>query len=210
MIVGAYPSAKFYTIETENGSPVMDTPVADNDTPFSNESYFDGSRVRTIPSGKELNEVILNKIGVDRSECWITDLVKVFLFKEGHVKRYEKLGKSDIEENRSKFYEYANKSISWLNQEIEICNPYVIILLGMEVTKAMFDVSDSDAKAYLDGKARQKEINHHTRNFICLPHPGILMKRTNRNPWPEKFNREIAITASNEIKKIRKRKLTAG
>lgn len=107
MIVGAYPSAKFYTI---NGIP--DTPMADNDSPFSNESYFDGSRVRTIPSGKELNEVILEKIGVKRESCWITDLVKVFLFKQGHIDRYNKLGKSDQTENRSKFSEYAEKSIN--------------------------------------------------------------------------------------------------
>ncbi len=59
MIVGAYPSAKFFTINN-----IPDTPVADNDSPFSNESYFDGSRVRTIPSGKELNEVILSQISI--------------------------------------------------------------------------------------------------------------------------------------------------
>ena len=28
------------------------------------------------------------------------------------------------------------------------------------------------------------------------------MKRTDRNPWPEKFDREIAITANNEIKNL--------
>jgi hypothetical protein len=88
MVVGAYPSAKFFTINN-----VSDTPVYDNDSPFSNESYFDGTRVRSIPSGKELNEVILSNIGIDRSDCWITDLVKVFLFKQGHIDRYEKLGK---------------------------------------------------------------------------------------------------------------------
>jgi hypothetical protein len=33
MVVGAYPSAKFYTV---NG--VIDAPVADNDSPFSSES----------------------------------------------------------------------------------------------------------------------------------------------------------------------------
>ena len=48
----------------------------------------------------------------------------------------------------------------------------------------------------------QKEINHHTRNFICLPHPGILMKRTDRNPWPEKFEKEISIKADNEIQNL--------
>lgn len=87
MIVGAYPSAKFFTVRANDDTLVTDTPVADNDSPFSNEQYFDGSRVRTIPSGKELNEVILDRLGIDKSDCWITDLVKVFLFKEGHVER---------------------------------------------------------------------------------------------------------------------------
>jgi len=198
MIVGAYPSAKFYTI---NG--VSDTPMADNDSPFSNESYFDGSRVRTIPSGKELNDIILNKIGVNRSDCWVTDLVKVFLFKEGHIKRYEKLGKTDMSENRTKFIEYAVKSMQWLDKEIEICNPKVIILLGVEVTKVFFSLTNNRAREYLYGNIKTKMLNGVSRNIICLPHPGILMKKTTRNPWPDKFDKDISITAKNEIKKIK-------
>jgi len=197
MIVGAYPSAKFYTV---NG--IADTPLADNDSPFSNESYFDGSRVRTIPSGKELNEVILEKIGVKREDCWVTDLVKVFLFKQGHINRYIKLGKTNIFENRSKFLEYAKKSIYRLQQEIDLANPKAIILLGIEVIKALFNISDQEAKSYLDGETRIKEINGIERNFICLPHPGILMKKFEKNPWPEKFENEIAPKAKTNIKKL--------
>jgi len=199
MIVGAYPSAKFYTI---NG--VSDTPMADNDSPFSNESYFDGSRVRTIPSGKELNEVILEKIGVSRTDCWITDLVKVFLFKEGHIKRYEKLGKTNLTENRNNFIEYAEKSLVWLDREIEICNPKIIILLGLEVTKVFFSLTDSLSKEYLNGSTKNKTINGIDRNIICLPHPGILMKKTDKNPWPERFDKEISLTAKDEIEMIKK------
>src|SRR5271157_1071728 len=44
MIVGAYPSAKFYWVGN-----VRDVPLSDNDAPFSNETYFDGKTVRTIP-----------------------------------------------------------------------------------------------------------------------------------------------------------------
>ena len=194
MIVGAYPSAKFYTV---NG--VADTPMADNDSPFSNESYFDGSRVRTIPSGKELNEVILEKIGVNRSDCWITDLVKVFLFKEGHIKRYEKLGKTNLTENRNKFIEYAEKSLVWLEREIEICNPKIIILLGLEVTKVFFSLTDTTSLQYLNGSTKTKIINGIDRKIICLPHPGILMKKTEQNPWPERFYKEISLRAKGEI-----------
>ncbi|MCB0502980.1 MAG: hypothetical protein KDD32_09860 [Bacteroidetes bacterium] len=199
MIVGAYPSAKFFTI---NG--IADTPVSDNDAPFSDESYFDGSRVRSIPSGKELNEVILRQIGIERKDCWITDLVKVFLFKEGHVDRYKKLGKNDIEENRSKFEEYGKKSMGWLEREIEICQPSVIILLGMEVTKTFFGLPEKMAKDYLGGEIKTEQIRGIERKIICLPHPGILMKKTERNPWPYRFENEISIKAKKEIKKLKK------
>lgn len=198
MIVGAYPSAKFFTI---NG--IADTPVADNDAPFSDESYFDGTRVRSIPSGKELNEVILKQIGIARKECWITDLVKVFLFKKGHVNRYKKLENYNIEENRSKFEEYAKKSIIWLEREIEICQPSVIILLGLEVTKIFFGLSDKIAKEYLGGEIKTKEIRGIERKIICLPHPGILMRRMERNPWPDRFENEIAIKVKKEIEIIK-------
>ncbi len=197
MIVGAYPSAKFYTV-----TGIADTPLADNDSPFSNESYFDGSRVRTIPSGKELNEVILEKIGVNREVCWITDLVKVFLFKQGHIDRYNKLGKMDLFENRSKFLEYAKKSIDRLNQEIELANPIAIILLGIEVPMSIFKISKNKAKSYLDGEIRLKTINGIDRKIICLPHPGILMKKSNTNPWPERFENEIGPKTRIEIEKL--------
>lgn len=203
MIVGAYPSAKFFTIDGETN-----VPVASNNSPFSDEHYFDGSRVRQIPSGKELNEVILQRIGIERKDCWITNLVKVFLFKEGHIKKYNKLGKYTIEENRSSFEEYAKKSIKWLEMEIGICSPGIIIILGYEAVKVFFGLSTKNAKEYLNGEIKVKEIGGIERNIICLPHPGILMKKTKINPWPERFEKEISIIAKNEIEKIKRLAVT--
>lgn len=197
MVVGAYPSAKFFTIDG-----VADTPMMDNDSPFSNESYFDGSRVRTIPSGKELNEVILEQIGISREDCWITDLVKVFLFKEGHINRYIKHGRTDMTENRSLFNDYAKESLSWLEKEIELCNPKLIILLGIEVVQNVFNISSAEAKSYLTGELKKKEILGQTQNYICLPHPGILMKQMPQNNWPKRFKEEISINAKNTIKAL--------
>lgn len=194
MVIGAYPSAKFYTI-----GGISDTPLYDNDSPFSSEKYFDGSRVRCIPSGEELNNVVLKRIGVNRAECWITDLVKVFLFKEGHIERYKKLNKTDIMENRSKFSEYAKLSIPWLEEEVFISKPKLTILLGTEVTGCLFNIPYSKAIGYLDGKLRELEIGTLKVRAIALPHPGILMKKTVRNPWPIKFEKGIAPTAMNSI-----------
>ncbi len=139
-----------------------------------------------------MNEVILSRIGIKREDCWITDLVKVFLFKEGHIERYKKLNKNNMTENRNRFNEYAQKSIHWLEQEIEIANPKLIILLGIEVTKNIFHVSDNVAKEYLNGELKKKILKGIERNFVCLPHPGILMKEFERNPWPKRFKNEIA------------------
>ena len=147
--------------------------------------------------------MILQKIGVKREDCWITDLVKVFLFKEGHIKRYEKLGRKDMVSNRNKFMEYAKLSLPFLYDEIEICNPYVIILLGQEVVQAFFQISAAKALGYLDGTVKKFEVKGMERNIICLPHPGILMKKTERNPWPGRFEGEIAITASLENHKLK-------
>jgi uracil-DNA glycosylase len=197
MIVGAYPSAKFFTIKN-----VSTTPVCDNDSPFSNESYFDGSTVRTIPSGKELNEVILENIGIERSDCWITDLVKVFLFKQGHIDRYDKLQQNVFSENRSRFKEYASRSIVWLEKEIKIAKPKLIILLGLEVIASVFGISENKAKEYIDGEVKPKIIGGKERKFICLPHPGILMRKFDRNPWPERFRNEIAPKVKAIVEKI--------
>ena len=198
MIVGAYPSAKFYTLDG-----ISDVPLVDNDSPFSDESYFDGSRVRTIPSGKELNEVILSQIGIHREECWITDLVKVFLFKQGHVDRYLKLGRADIRQNRSDFDDFAKKSITWLVREIELSMPKVLILLGVEVTSVLFKTDEVNAKELLDGTVHDLLLDDIKVQSICLPHPGILMKPSLRNSWPVRFRDEIAPNAQKEIHKLR-------
>ncbi len=196
MIVGAYPSAKFFTVK---GIP--DVPLYDNDSPFSSESYFDGSRVRSIPSGVELEQNYIAPLGISRSECWITDLVKVFLFKEGHTRRYHQLG-VDVIENRSRFKEYAEKSLVWLEEEVRLANPKAVFLLGVEVTSIIFGISETKAKSYLDGRIRTLNLGGQDTRVICLPHPGIVMKTSARNPWPQKFRDEIIPMAISELAKI--------
>lgn len=198
MIVGPYPSARMYKVKN-----VAEVPLYDNVVLFSNDSYFDGSKVRRIPSGIELNEVILEKIGVRREECWITKLVKVFLFDEDNVKRYKKLGKTDVEANIGLFSEYAKKSISWIQEEIDIANPYVIILLGEEVISALLNITILQASKLLTGEVIKREISWKQSNVICLPHPGLIMKRILKNPWPLKFEVSIAPKAREEINRLR-------
>jgi hypothetical protein len=197
MVVGPYPAAKLYTVDN-----IPDVPLYDCNSPFATDPYFDGLRVRNSLSGEELSEVILETLGVKIAECWLTSLVKVFLFDGDHVKKYHRLGK-EIKENRSKFMDYANKSIPWLRQEIEIANPYAIILMGEEVISSLLLVSEQEARDYMTGAVVEKKIIWKNSNFICLPRPGLLLDRSARNPWPRKFAVKIGPTAMKEIERLR-------
>ena len=87
MILGAYPSARFATI-----AGTRDVPVGDNLGPFEPERYVVGDRVQTQASADELRTIFLEPWHISREKCWVTDLVKVFLFKSEHRDKYAALG----------------------------------------------------------------------------------------------------------------------
>lgn len=197
MVIGPQPAAKVYFV-----NDIPDVPLYDVTAPFSIEPYFDGSRVRSSFTGQELSDVILETLEVPREHCWLTTLVKVFLFDQDHVKKYHRLGK-EIKENKSKYMDYANKSLKWLRQEIEIANPYAILLLGPEVISSILLVSEKEAFEYMTGKVIEKKIIWKNSNFICLPPPGVILDRSARNPWPRKFAIQIGPTAVKELERLR-------
>ena len=196
MIIGPQPTAKVFF---ENDIP--DVPLFDATAPFSIEPYYDGNRVRSSYTGQELSEVILETLEIKREHCWLTTLLKVFLFDDDHVKKYHRLGK-EIKENRSQFSDYALKSMPWLRQELEIANPKAIILLGPEVISSMLLISVEEAKDFITGEVVEKKIIWKNSNFICLPPPGVIMDRSARNPWPRKFALQIGPKAAAEIKRL--------
>ena len=175
MIVGAYPTAKFATV---NG--VRDVPVADIDAPFSNQTYFDGASVRNVRAGKELETEYLKPLGLIENQLWLTNLVKVFLFKSGHTAKYQKLG-NEAEESRRRFREFAEneQAQAIFQEELTIANPSAVILLGEEVTKIICRVGSARAKQMFDGIPRDIEIAGRVQKVFCLPHPGIVMRPGN-------------------------------
>ena len=66
-----------------------------------------------------------------------------------------------------------------------MANPKVVFLLGAEVTSVLFNTSEAKAKAFLDGRVRTLNLGDRETRVICLPHPGIVMKTSVRNPGPE-------------------------
>jgi uracil-DNA glycosylase len=196
MIIGPQPAAKVFFV-----NDIPDVPLYDATAPFSIEPYYDGNRVRSSYTGQELSEVILEMLEIPREKCWLTTLVKVFLFDEDHVKKYKRLGK-EIKENKSNYSDLALKSMPWIRDEIEIANPKTIILLGPEVISSMLLISMEEAKELITGEVVAKKIIWKNSNFICLPPPGVIMDRSARNPWPRKFALQIGPKASEEIKRL--------
>ncbi len=193
MIIGAYPTAHFNAIGNER-----DVPVGDHLYPFSCEKYFDGSYVREVDSGRELEELFLKPLRINRSQTWITDLVKVFLFKEGHAEKYKRLGFKGSLVDRSKLMTLAKDSVSFIEQEIEICKPKVILGLGAEVNAVLLKKSKEVATEIIASSQRQViRVNDLEYNYFSCPHPGILMREEDelKGKWGKVLSNTL-----NEIK----------
>ncbi len=159
--MGAYPSARFALIDK-----VSDVPVADNLGPFESERWFDGGRVRKQPSARELEDLFLGPLSVDRTKCRITDLVKIFLFKKGHIRRYSKLK--------------------------AVAKPVFVITLGAEVAGILRGVRSASAQS----KLLVPEVSSMGVGDISVPtmhcaHPGILMRTDPMNLWPSRHKTEF-------------------
>jgi len=181
MIIGAYPTAHFNTVKSPEGKLITKVPVEDHLYPFSNEMYFDGSGIDRVKSGQEIEDYFLKQLDISRENCWITDLVKVFLFKPGHINRYNKLGYTNFKANRHEFLKLAKKSMSYLDQEIELANPKIIIGLGAEVNAVIHQKSVKEATQLISKTPILKKLNDKTIPFFACPHPGILMRNDERS-----------------------------
>jgi len=192
MIIGAYPTAHFNAIGNER-----DVPIGDHLYPFSSEKYFDGSYVREVDSGRELEELFLKPLSTHRSQTWITDLVKVFLFKEGHAEKYKRLGFNGTLVDRSRFMTLAKDSVSFIEQEIEICKPKVILGLGAEVNAVLLKKSKEAATEIIASSQKQTiKVNDVDYVYFACPHPGILMRESEMSSkW-----RNVLGNTLNEIK----------
>jgi uracil-DNA glycosylase len=195
-IIGAYPSARFGTRQG-----IRDVPMADNLGPFEPERYYDGERVRVQPSAAELEENYLKPLGVPRERCWVTDLVKVFLFKEGHARKYQELGgKVPKGYVREDFEKLGAKSVPWIEQELALAKPRLVITLGTEVAGIFRGVTSAKGRiALLGPKVRRMPVGDMEVQTAHLPHPGIVMrvdKKDGNNPWPERNKQWVAELAA--------------
>ena len=168
MIIGAFPSARF---ENVNGYLI---PCANNLSPFGEEEYFDGKRVRVQESRKSLNENYFSKLKINPAKIWLTDIVKIYLYPEKHIKNCKKVNPDIIYVNTHKhFKKIAKESLQWLIEEITICSPKLIITLGEVAARVLTEDNKSKNKELLDGSVQLKPINGAEYYISHLAHPEI-------------------------------------
>lgn len=91
-----------------------------------------------LESADGLKTHLLDSWSLLPEKCWITDLVKVFLYKPEHAESCGDVGpKFKVPVNRHHFMDFAAKSMSWLQEEVQPCNPKLIVTLGEEVAQAL-------------------------------------------------------------------------
>lgn len=171
MIVGAYPSARFESRPSNNGSGRHRlVPVADNLQPFAEEQYFDGTRVRTLTSGDGLRAHLLGPLDLRLGDCWVTDLVKVFLYKPEHADSCSEVFPSfRVPELRSRFMELGRRSLPWLREECSLCRPKLVVTLGEEVARLISGLTASADDLLCREVERPESIGGWPA--LHLPHP---------------------------------------
>jgi len=192
MIIGAFPSARF---ERRNGKLI---PIADNLSPFSEEKYFDGREIRTQASRESLNKNYFPQLDIEPKNLWITDLVKIYLFPEKHIKNCREISPHIEFVNTHKIFNKIAKTesnIFWINREIEICNPQLIITLGEIPARVISSDYKTKNKELLNGSIREVKLNKKYK-ISHLAHPEI--RRMNKE-WDEITKKSI-IKLANEIK----------
>jgi uracil-DNA glycosylase family protein len=79
------------------------------------------------PAGRELDEA-LAEVGIDRSEAYVTNVVKHF--------KFEERGKRRIHQTPKRFEVEACRP--WLEEELAVVSPEALIVLGATAGKALF------------------------------------------------------------------------
>ncbi len=192
LVMGAAPPARLAAIGTE-----FDVPVENCDRPFSATPYFDGRRLRNVIGEKNLLNNYLNLLGLRRRQCWLTCLVKIFLFEESHLSKYRRLGCDWPEYGTAGcFHKLAHQSLDWLAQELELACPRLVITLGIEtatVLQAVPGVPHPDE--LLSGELHDLWLDNTVYPVIHLPGPTMLQSQTeNGVTWRwQQWDEQLAV-----------------
>ncbi|MCK5201670.1 MAG: hypothetical protein KAR21_25125 [Spirochaetales bacterium] len=188
MLIGAFPSARFEKRDK------MLIPVGDNLSPFGHEEYFDGERIRSQASRDGLDKDYFTQLGIDPDKIWITDIVKVYLYPQKHIKNCKIVPPNiDYVETHKLFLKIASASMEWLIKEIDICNPRLIITLGEVPARTISEDKKTPTKELLNGEVRTVSFDKDYK-IAHLGHPEI--RRRDKN-WDDITEQAIKRLAEN-------------
>lgn len=183
MLIGAFPSARFEVVDK------MLIPCANNLSPFGEEEYFDGMQIRVQESRRSLNENYFYKLHINPDKIWLTDIVKVYLYPEKHIKNCLKINPTINYVNTHKnFYKIALVSMNYLVEEINICSPKLIITLGEVPARVLTSDKKTKNDELLNGSVTSKNIEGKYYNISHLAHPEIY--RINKE-WKNKTDNAL-------------------
>jgi len=191
MFVGAFPSARF---ESRNKLLI---PVANNLSPFGKEEYFDGKQIREQASREMLDNEFFSKLNINADEHWITDLVKVYLMPEKHIKNCIKINPNIQYTDTHKLFEkVANASLDWFYKEVAVCSPRLIITFGEIVARVIKNDCKTKNIELLNGAIEEIDISGKKYKICHLPHPEIVRRN---KVWKE-HNSTILTSLANKLK----------
>jgi DNA polymerase len=138
------------------------------------------------PSGKMLDEV-LRKVGIDRTEVYVTNAVKHF--------KWEPRGKRRIHSKPGAREVAACKP--WLKAEVEVVRPLVIVALGATAAQALLGKTFK----VTEGRGEPVRDNEWAPCVIATVHPSSLLR------VPDPRQREAAVARFEEDLRVVKNEL---
>lgn len=110
------------------------------------------------PAGR-LFDACLNEVGIKRERCYITNAVKHF--------RHTQRGKRRLHQRPST--SHIEACHWWLQREIELVEPRVIVALGAVAARSLF------GKSVKIAAARGQTLRHEELNIFVTIHPSYLL-----------------------------------
>lgn len=112
---------------------------------------------------------------------------KSFSVKEGHQNKYKRLGFQGTLVDRREFDSLAKAGLHYIFEEINLCNPKVILGLGAEVNATLLNESIAKATSTIQvAEKRILSIGENKYNYFACPHPGILMREDDeKGKWKQ-------------------------
>jgi len=134
------------------------------------------------PAGRELDKA-LEKVGIDRRDVYITNVVKHFKFEERGKRRIHQTPKR---------YE-VDACLPWLRAELDVVDPQVLVLLGATAGKALL------GSGFKLGETRGRPIESDLAELVtATAHPSAILRAPDdesRYAARDQFTRDLATVA---------------